>query len=215
MKRAGWLLLLVMGSAQAGFIEVSGQAALELEPKTARLSATIETRADSAKGAKAAADSVVAKVLQAFSSEALPANSYKAGHLQLGPQYDYRNDRQKFLGYQAQRQISLTVAVADVAYWLEQFTELGLNQVNPPQYQTQLTDSQRDQLLQRALQDALQKAQVLALASAQELGKVLEIHVNNGGARPMMRMSAMADAESYHAGTMAEQLSLRVKVALD
>ncbi|QIZ76866.1 SIMPL domain-containing protein [Ferrimonas lipolytica] len=215
MKQILWLLCFCAASASAGIIEVTGSASLVSEPTMAILTASVSSEAQTAKEAKKQTDKVMSRVLNAFESANIDGQRYKAGHLQLGPQYNYRSDERELLGYQAQRQLELEVDIDQVGFWLEQFTELGINNVSAPQYQAPLSQKQQDQLLQRALKNALHKAQVLADATEQQLGKVVDVQEQGGSPRPVMYKATMADAESYHAGTVAEQVSLRLKVELN
>ncbi|WP_028115564.1 SIMPL domain-containing protein [Ferrimonas senticii] len=220
MKQTLPILALTLASlfsvnALAGYIEVSGSAAIELVPTTAQLTGSVVITAANPTAAKEGADAVIAKVLNAFDQQGISPQQYDAGQLQLGPQYQYDKQTRELVGYQANREVNLQVPTSDVGIWLAQFAELGLTQIDTPRYQAQLSQQQRAQLLQSALADARSKAEVLASGSQQRLGAVEQIEeVSFSAPRPMLK-ATMANAESYRAGSETEQVQLRVRFELN
>ncbi|MBY6188526.1 SIMPL domain-containing protein [Marinobacter hydrocarbonoclasticus] len=210
------LLLPGLALAQPRWIEVDGTSIASVAPDRARLSAQITTLEDTPKAAQAQADKVINQVLDAFESAGLPMSRYGAGSLSLGPRYDYRERERVLVGYEARRGVTLEVPVAEVAEWLGRFTELGLTEVSSPAYFADDDLERRRTLFQQALDDGLDKARALADRMDAELGKVLEISEQGGGPAPRnMMMADAAESGRYQPAQQAQQVRLRIKVALD
>lgn len=201
-------------AATAGTITVFGQAELEKPADQARVVATVQVTEQSVQGAKTKVDKVIASALTAIKKAKISAGQYKAATIQLSPQYNYRSEQREFIGYQASRSIELTVPAEQVGQWLQQFSELGFNQLNSPQYNAEITDADRNKLLQQAVRDALAKANILAKASSQTVGEVVEVEElsNNAQPRPMARMAMADESSSYHGGHSRAQMNVKVVV---
>lgn len=210
------LLLPGLAWAQPRWIEVDGVGVANVTPDSAMLSAQVTALAESPKQAQADVDKVINRVLDAFEEAALPVSRYGAGSLTLGPRYEYREQKRVMLGYEARRGISLEVPVTEVGLWLGRFTELGLTEISTPNYFASDDRTQRDAVFQAALEDGLDKAEALAEKLDASLGEVLEI--TEQGSAPMPRNMMMADAAEsgrYQPAQQAQQVRLRIKVALD
>ncbi|MBW3166572.1 SIMPL domain-containing protein [Ferrimonas balearica] len=211
------LLLPGLALAQPRWIEVDGVGSADVAPSRATLSAQITALADTPQQAQTEADKVMNRVLSAFDDAGIESARYGAGSLTLGPRYDYRERERVLLGYEARRGVTLDVPVEQVGQWLGRFTELGLTEIGNPVYGVADDVELRRTLLRLALEDGLDKAQVLADRLDGSLGDVLEI--TEQGGTPVLRNRMMAadasEAGRYQLAQQAQEVRLRIKVELN
>ncbi|GAA4882511.1 hypothetical protein GCM10023333_15870 [Ferrimonas pelagia] len=186
-----------------------------MQPEQARLSVSVTKLAEQPEQAMSQVDDVINKVLRRLEGAQIPPQQISAGHISLGPQYRYDDGQRHLLGFQASRDLSILVRVAEVGHWLGRLAEAGVTEIAAPQYLTLDDQALRDELYGLALADALTRAEAL-LPEGQTLGPVMEISELGGGGAPRAAMRESLDAGGrYVSGPVTEQVRLTVKVALN
>jgi uncharacterized protein YggE len=177
----------------------------------------ISVRAKSLSDAQAGTAKVSNALLAVTDKLGIERNKVDTTGANVRPDYRWNRDteQQEFLGYIAERQISITLEDLELLGQLvEGAVSAGVNQVSSPQLVSSKQDAIYREALRLAAEDARANAQVLADAMGLKLGAAVTI---NAGSSPqprpeVMMMSAARDssaAESYNPG----DLSVRAAVS--
>jgi len=193
------LILTNIGWAQTSerTVAISGTGYAMAEPDLARINMTVVERNASLDTAQQAADSIAGKVLEVLESLDVARKHINTTAAMIRPDYKWNrtSEEQELRGYIVERRINVTLHdLGKLGSLIEQVTQVGINQLSPPQLDSSKRRDLYREALANALADARANAETLAKASGNNLGKVLSI--STGGAtqppRPMMR--AQADA---------------------
>jgi len=193
------LILTNIGWAQTSerTVAISGTGYAMAEPDLARINMTVVERNASLDTAQQAADSIAGKVLAVLESLDVARKYINTTAAMIRPDYKWNrtSEEQELRGYIVERRINVTLHdLGKLGSLIEQVTQVGINQLSPPQLDSSKRRDLHREALANALADARANAETLAKASGNNLGKVLSI--STGGAtqppRPMMR--AQADA---------------------
>lgn len=221
--------LMTTFQAQAGSppreVRVTGQAQLEVSPDEAALSATFSEVADSADEALSALEDQFSP-LQRQLKRALPEQArLVAGSVMVRPEIHWEDGKSEQIGMRAERTIRLEhVPLAKAGELLKTLVEANPERLNQPSYQASDIKSQRDEVIQAALLDAKQRAELMATTLNEQLGEVLsiqEISTPQMGAprneRVMMMKadSARAAAPELNPGQQVLNAQIQVVFELD
>lgn len=170
-----------------GGITVQGTGTVTSVPDQAQLSFGIESQGETARAALAANGAEMRRLIAAL--KAAGAKDVKTQYVSVSPRY---GDEMSVLGYVATNAVSATVdQIAKAGAVIDAAVEAGANQVSGPS----LSLSDQEQLyrdaLEAAVDDARERAEVLASAANVSLGDVKAI-VEGGGASPPMPYAADA-----------------------
>ena len=193
------LILTNIGWAQTSerTVAISGTGYAMAEPDLARINMTVVERNASLDTAQQAADSIAGKVLAVLESLDVARKYINTTAAMIRPDYKWNrtSEEQELRGYIVERRINVTLHdLGKLGSLIEQVTQVGINQLSPPQLDSSKRRDLHREALANALADARANAETLAKASGNNLGKVLSI--STGGAtqppRPMMRAQANA-----------------------
>ncbi|WP_169308274.1 SIMPL domain-containing protein [Ferrimonas aestuarii] len=204
-------------TANAGerWIEVVGQSQVTLKADLVRISAQVDEIAKQPADSKRAVDAKMDRVLAALNDKNVDGSTIDAGSLRVMPEYNYESRNRELVGYRASRELSVMVAADQAGEWMARLLELGINQLDAPVYVASDSQFQREQLLTLAFDDAMEKAERLAKAAGDGLGKVLQVEpMSYSSPRPMMAMEKMADSGNYQPKGQQLQQQLRLRIAL-
>lgn len=189
-------------------VTVSGSGEILTEPDLASLGIGVEARAPTVDAARRQVNDTVRAVLDLTRARSIPEQQVSSAALMVRPDYQWMPEsrEQKLLGYVVTRQ--MTIRLTDISMLgevLEGVLELGINQVNPPIFDTTARAELERQALAAAAKDARQRARVLARALDMDLGPAHRIEATGGPVvRPMaervMAASSADDAGSYQTG---------------
>lgn len=189
-------------------VTVSGSGEVSAAPDRAIVTLGVEARGSDQKATQREVEDVVRNFIKAGADLGLEKSAIKTAQLNIRPEYDWsKGNNRRLVGYYVHR--SLEVRLDDLSklgLLLEQATDLGVNQANPPQ----LESSKKDDLLRDALVIAAQNARLNALTVAKTLdakvGKVRKISTTNVSFQPppgprMMAMESRSAARDGGADT--------------
>ena len=156
---------------------VAGAAVIKVKPNQAKLTWTIEARADAPASAMAALRSKTASLLAALEAFGLPKEDLASSVLSLSPNFQYI-DRQppKLLDYSATTRLEVTINHLPAFPEIVQIgLDLGVTALGNLVFLTK--DEARWQSLarQKAMKDALVKAQDYAEAAEVKLGQLISL----------------------------------------
>lgn len=206
------LITLFMADAGAGedprLVTVSGSGEILVVPDVAVVGIGVEERASTVDEARRRVNETVKAVLALTRRQGIPEEQVASAALIVRPDYQWlpESRQQKLLGYVVTRRMSIRVTdITGLGGLFESVLELGINQVDPPVFDTSRRAALERQALAAAATDARSRAAVLAEALDMELGPVHRIDTTGGPiVRPVheraMAMASADDAGSYQAG---------------
>lgn len=184
-------------------IHVNGQGEVLAEPDLLRVTLQVNRQGRDARALKKEMDAITAEVLKLTDRLKVDRKDVTAAMVNIAPNYRYENDRQTMDGVTASRSINVTLRQIDqVGTLMNDALDLGINSVGG----VQLDVSNRVELEQQALTQAIEDAKAEAARIAQEFGVrvagVLNVHAGRHSVQPQMaRMAVQSDgADSFSAG---------------
>lgn len=187
-------------------IVVQGLGKVPVAPDMARVSVGVTERADTAAQALAAMNTALAAVLERLRSEGIEDRHLQSGALHLHQFYENYDNTRKPAGYEASS--TLTVQVYDLPKLgtiLDAVVRDGANEMRGLTFDVADPRPHLDQARIQAVADAKTKAALYAQAAGVELGQVLLISEESGGARPApMMIEASFDSAQARAVPVAE-----------
>ena len=188
-------------------LETVGVSQLEIEPDMAEIRVEVTVTDKDPKAAKAKSDQAVAQFIAQLQAAGVDKQHIQSANINLQPQYSYEQNRERELtGYNASREVTVTLNdLTRLNAVLDSALDEGINRINNIALKTSKQADYIAQARLAAIEDAKQKAQVLAKGFDKKLDGVWEIrYFEQMPVQPvMMRMSAKADmgaAESYQFG---------------
>jgi len=162
-------------NSQPRGVTTTGTAEINVVPDMVLLQVGVENQSPRARTAKAAADATSRKILAALKDLGIDSKDIQTAYLSLQPQFDYRKGMQ--ISYFSAEQ-SLTVKLHDVSKIddvLDALIRAGGNRVDGIEYQSSELRKYRDQARDEAVKAAREKADALAKALGQQIGKAYSI----------------------------------------
>jgi uncharacterized protein len=156
-------------------VRVVGTSEVKVIPDRAVIEIGVEKQNPSASVAKQMADAAARRLLASLRSNGVEDKDIQTTFLSLRPQFDYRKGMRISYFVAAQ---TLSVTVRDLARLdslLESVIKAGGNRVDSIQYETSDLRKYRDQARDLAVKAAREKAQALAKALGQDIGKPYSI----------------------------------------
>lgn len=204
------LSLLASSTAFAGdepprrSVVVTGQGEVAVKPDRARLNLAVDALNTDPK----LAEGEVNKVVRAYVAEAkalgVKDSDLSTAGVSLTPEYvwDEKNRRNRLTGYRARRDITVVVTdLAKLGDYVLRATQVGVNNVNPPQLEASNARELAREALVKATEDARGKAQLLADTLKVKLGGVRSLNANEGYVpAPMPKMMAMRTEAAFDSG---------------
>ena len=179
-------------SQEAPFIEVSGQASVELPADQAEISFAMETHAEDAAGAASANAAEMSRVFSAIRAGGFQGLELETFGYSLQPHYSMSDQRvRSIVGYVAYNNIRVTISDVDaVGRLIDVAVAAGANRVASIAFSASDTEGARAQALAEAVRNARAQAESIASALGYALGPPLEIR--GGAQRPGPIMYDMA-----------------------
>jgi uncharacterized protein YggE len=156
-------------------VRVFGTSDVKVVPDRAVIELGVEKQSASARLAKQAEDAAARRLLAALRANGIEEKDIQTTYLSLRPQFDYRKGMR--ISYFAAEQ-TMTVTVRDIAKLdalVESLMKAGGNRIDAIQYETSELRKYRDQARDLAVKAAREKAQALAAALGQGIGKAQSI----------------------------------------
>lgn len=196
-------------------ITVVGDGTANVVPDLAIIQGGVTTQGKTAREASEANNAAMANVLAALKANGIAERDIQTAQFSIRPVHDTRRDGDnRIVGFQAINQISVKVrALAKIATVLDQIIAAGANQVAGIDFtvaeRSRLLDNARTQ----AVADARRKAELLARAAGERIGRATAIVESSGAPMPMERMTMRA-APAASVPIEAGEQTLRVYVSV-
>jgi uncharacterized protein len=160
-------------------ITVSGVGDVESVPNEAQMSVGVETRGDTARAAIAANADAARRIINALR---------QAGGRELATQYvsvyPVSGESGTITGYSASNSVSAVSDVDDAAALIDAAAGAGANQISGPGLSSRNAEELYRQALAEAVEQARERAQVLAKAAGRSVGEISAI-VEGSGPSPL------------------------------
>ena len=197
------------------WISVNGEGEATVAPDMA-----VVTMAVSAKGRELAPtrDDVNARtsaVLARLRGLGVADADLQAPDVEIHPEYDYRRDAQKLIGYRVSRSVTARVRSLDtLGDVLDGVSAAGANEVHGAQMAASDPSAAEHAALASAVTAARASAEAIAAAAGATLGGVLRVEEAERMDMPrgMMRMAAMAESADVPTEVAAGELTVRRSV---
>jgi hypothetical protein len=209
-----------LAQAPAAFppaISVTGEAHISVPPDLASVDAGVATDAKSAREASEANNTAMAKVLAALKAANVDAKDIQTSRLSLQPQYaPNRSGSSPIVGYRASNRVTVRIRdVGKVAGVIDTLVGAGANDIGNVFFEVSQASKLLDEAREKAVADALRKAEIYAKAAGVTLGVPLSIS-EEGAPQPVYRAKMMQGAPMAAAPTPIAQgeetLSVSVSV---
>lgn len=229
MKMALWVfaaLLLVAPVASAAdaaypgrTVSVSGEAEIKRAPDKAVISIGIQEQKRSLKEAQKLTDEQLKSLYRIADELGIEKKDLRTEYSSVQPVYNYDNGKQVFTGYSVNHQVSVTLRdIEKLADFTQKALDAKIDQINNVQFGLQKEEEAKAEALVLAMENAHKKAELLAKAENETLGRVYTI--SESGARfdpppmPMMRGKAMMVAEAAPAMDVSAPPSGEITVSV-
>ena len=200
------------GNQPSNVISVSGEGEVLAVSDIASLSINLNKEGKTAKEAQELLNESITKTLNYLKDQKIEDKDIKSEYGGLSPKYSYEQPAcytypcpsrdPKIIGYTAMQ--SITVKVRDVDSASEVRTGLatiGVTDISGPTFSIDDEDLFKDEARSLAIEDAKEKAKVLAEELGVKLGKVVSFSENSGAQYPMMYSAkAMMGEQSLQDG---------------
>jgi uncharacterized protein YggE len=173
-------------------ITVGGVGIVKAVPDEAQMSFGVETRGDTARAAVAANADAARSVINALR---------RAGARELATQYvsvyPVSGENGTITGYSASNSVSAVADVEDAPAVIDAAVEAGANQISGPSMSASNAEALYRQALARAIDEARERAQVLARAAGRSVGEITAIVEGSAPSPlPYAERSAALDAST-------------------
>ncbi|MDC9588123.1 oxidative stress defense protein [Xenorhabdus sp. XENO-10] len=201
MKRKSLVLVTIMAlgslscmtasaadSLSVPHISISGNAIVKAAPDMATLIIYVSETQKSAADAKKKVDARVAKYFGFLKNSGIEKKDIDAANLRTQPEYRYEQKMGKssITGYKASRSVEVKVHKLDkLNVLLDGALKAGLNEISSVQFSVDNPQRYRDEARQKAIQNAIQQATVLAKGFSGKLGPVYSINYRAPEAVPV------------------------------
>jgi uncharacterized protein YggE len=193
-------------------ITVTGTGEVRATPDRADLSFGVQTEGTTAAEALAANSAATRRLIEALKEAGVDAKDLKTEHLDVSPRYDVDKVGEQ-RGYSANSMVSVSNQPLDRAARLADVgVGAGADNVSGPSLSVADRDAQYRRALVRALEDARDKAEVLAEAAGVSLGEVTAIVESEQGGGPVWALESASRTAKTPIEPGSEQVTASVTV---
>ncbi len=182
-------------------ISVGADGKFETAPDTALIQFNISAQADTAKEAYDQAAKQAESTRQVLRANGIDPKSAEIGFFSVNPQYDWKNQKHKIIGYQVTTSVTLKLKdFSKIGPVTEQLADASVGESQSLSYTLDSTEEAKSKAVADAYQRARASAQALANASGRTLGELAYASVDTQenvripGPRPMRAMASMVQA---------------------
>lgn len=213
MKPAAIFLVLILFSTIAAFTQehpaltappntvyVGADGKFEAAPDTAQIQFNVSVQDDTSQAAFQRASKEVDQVRQVLRANGLDPKTATIGFLSVQPMYDWKNPKQKVVGYRVTTDVTLKLKdFSKIGPITQQLADANVSESQTLNYTLENMDDAKNRAVEDAYRRARNSADTLARASGRALGDLSYASVDTFEApRPVPRMAramvAMANA---------------------
>jgi len=214
------MLSTTSATAEGGTITVSGTGNVSVVPDMANISLGVFNTAPSAQEAVSGMSDSIGAVIDGLLEAGIEETDIQTNSLRVNPIQDYNadSDRSRITGYSAQSMVTVRVTEIDeLGVILDQVLSNGANQLNGLQFDVADREPHLNAARERAVADAMAKAQVYTNAAGVSLGGIVSMSESGGRVAPLaMEMSnARASGVPVAAGDISISANVTMTYAIE
>lgn len=197
---------------------ITGTGEVMAKPDMARVTLGVTSHAATAREAVMLNNQDMQAVIAALEGAGIASADIQTAMFQVQPRYTHDprgTEPPRVVGYTASNQVSVTLRDLDtVGAVLDRAVAVGSNEVHGIVFEVSNPEPLLDEARQKAVSDAVRKAEVYAAAAGVNLGNILSITEHGGGRppRPMYRNAAADVAMAVPVEPGEESLSVSVAI---
>ena len=206
-----------------GTISIQGQGHISAEPDTAFINSGVTTQAKTAREALSANTASMTNLIIVLENAGIEPKDIQTANFSIQPQYVYADSSgnkrpPRIVGYSVSNSVAVRVReIENLGVILDQIVSVGANTINNISFSVKDTDALYNEARERAMADAIQKANLYANAASVELGRITSIS-ENGGFQPQPvgapRLAMMEMAASAPVPVQAGELTYNITVSV-
>lgn len=176
-------------------ITITGEATQNLAPDYAILEIGMLSKGRTALEAKQMNDKAISAALLKLQALGIAKKDMTTSQLSLSPIYDYRSDANpnEITGYEMTNTLTIKVSnLSHIPNVIDTITASGLNTLNSLSFHSTQADTWSDSLTQKAIENAKNKADLMARTLGLHVSGVKEMSLYNSPARPTFRAMNMS-----------------------
>ena len=188
-------------TAQANTVYVGADGKFEAVPDTAQIQFNVSVQDDTSQAAFARASKDVDQVRQVLRTNGIDPKAAAVGFLSVQPMYDYKNPKQRVIGYRVTTDVTLKLKdFSKVGPITQQLADANVSETQTLSYTLENMDEAKNKAVEDAYRRARNSADTLAHASGRSIGELSYASVDTfENPRIMMprmarSMAAMANA---------------------
>ncbi|MBR3742185.1 MAG: SIMPL domain-containing protein [Clostridia bacterium] len=187
-------------------IQVSGSGVVSLAADTASIQIGVETRSDNVKDAQQENANLMAAVLEAIKKAGIEEKDVMTSQFNVYSGYDYSSDalgrETRIPYYQVNNNVTVTIHdLTMVGAVLDAAMEAGANTTYGISFSSTQANEAYQKALTRAVEDAMNKAKVLAAAAGVELGELIRMDATQNSGGYFRETYGIANSYAYSAKT--------------
>jgi uncharacterized protein len=178
-------------AAQSNTVYVGADGRYEAAPDTAQIQFYVSVQDDTSQAAFQHASKEVDQVRQIMRANGIEPKEAKIGFLSVQPVYDWKNPKQKLIGYRVSTDVTLKLKdFTKVAPITQQLADASVSETQSLNYTLENMDEAKNKAVEDAYRRAHNSAETLARASGRTLGELSYASVDTYEApRPVPRMA--------------------------
>lgn len=168
----------IVSLQRQGTITVSGVGEVKADPDSALVQFGIENKAVTAKEAQEANNAVMAKIIDELVRMGIKKEDIQTEYFSLYPEYNYdrENGTQTLVGYRAVNEVRVQVKdIASLGEVIDAAINAGANRIQNVTYGIQDDTEFSHEAMKLAIQNAMEKARVMAEAAGAKIGGILSL----------------------------------------
>jgi uncharacterized protein YggE len=170
-------------ASQKRLLPVRATAEIKLDPDKASISAGVVTEGKNASETALENAAKMTEVFKALRSAGVAEADIKTTQLSLSPRYNYESKRKPLIvGYTADNPVTVnTFDLNKVSPIVDALIQAGANNIENVQFGLRDVEAIEAQVLEKAIQKARAKAQLMARSAGVSLGDLQSLTVGHGG----------------------------------
>jgi uncharacterized protein YggE len=196
-----------------------GEATIKATPDQAFVTVAVESRAKLPREAQQEAGKVMTAIQQRLQSAGLPADALRTVAIELSPEFDYADGRQRLRGYVARNNVEVRVDTLDrLGEVIDLAVGAGATNITGVRFDVKRRDELERESLRAAVVQARSRADAAAAGAGRAVDRVIRIEDEGGGQPPPPRPFMMAARSEMAAEAVTPvapgELEIRARVRL-
>lgn len=171
-------LLMVCGVAfaETETLNVTGMGTVYVQADRASASLGVTMSGEDLAEVQKRANEAVVAICEALQEAGLDQKNISTNYIYISPRYDYSGDVERMVGYTINNSMTITTENIDsIGAYIDAAFAAGANTFDSINFTVKDDSEIRKQALELAVQDAMEKAEVISAAAGRKLGAIVSI----------------------------------------